>query len=155
MSLSGPLIGFLVLVPTLSSAFSTPDSDVPAMNCAKRVEELFPMITIETQELDLERAKLRQVEHAVIIPLKSPHGDVRAVRWVANDAGMALDFIRLLRQGKIGAVNVTPFVHTHSEIYIARGASPEALTKCQKEHIADVLGQCSECDVTEWLKLTP
>lgn len=158
---SSEWMGVLVLVlqslvlSTNGSALANSQTESAATRCAKHVEDLFPLITIVTDELDLARARIRQVEHAVIIPLKSPHGDIQAVRWVARDVPSALEHIQLLRSGKISAVNVTPFINSPYEMYVARGVTREAVAECHKEEILKLFGTCSECDVVEWLTLTP
>jgi hypothetical protein len=116
---------------------------------------MFSRITIPVQELALDHAKLRQVDHSVIIPLKEPRGAIKAIQWGEKDRATALEFIRLLRAGKIGAVSVWPFLHAPGDLYIARGIPLEVVKSCQKEQLQEVLGKCTECDVAEWLNLKP
>ena len=76
----------------------------------RRIEKWFQLITIESQELDLEHVKIIRVEQElVVIPLKKSHGNVKGIRWQPKELSETLDFIRLLQQGKIGAVNVLPY----------------------------------------------
>ena len=129
--------------------------DDPLAECAKKMERMFSRVTIQVQELALDHAKLRQVDHSVIIPLKEPHGGIKAIQWSEKDPTIALEFIRLLRAGKIGAVSVWPFLHPPGELYIARGIPLEVVKSCQKEQLQEVLGKCTECDVAEWLNVKP
>jgi hypothetical protein len=126
-----------------------------ALECSKQIEAMFPLITVETNTLGLDRAKLRQREHAVVIPLKEPQGDVRAVRWIAKDNEDAIEFLRILRAGKVGAANVTPFENSPFEMYVAQGVSRDSVKDCQRDRILELFGKCSECEVVEWLKLAP
>jgi hypothetical protein len=124
--------------------------------CAGRLEKWFSLVTIPSQELDLEHAKLVLIGEQIVIPLKKPHGHVKTIRWHQKELTDALDLIRLLRQGKIGAVNVLPLFHDPAELYERRGSLLDELKGCQqKEHVQEVLGQCSECIVREWLDIKP
>jgi len=81
---------------------------------------------------------------------------VRGIRWQPKELTETLDFIRLLQQGKIGAVNVLPFLYDPAELYMRRGNVLDELKGCQqKELVQEVLGQCTECIVREWLDLKP
>jgi len=92
----------------------------------------------------------------ILIPLKSAHGHVKAIRWRSEDVTQAINVIRLLREGKIGAVGVLPFAHDPANLYEMRMNLLEDLKGCeQKEQVQEVLGQCSECDVREWLDIKP
>jgi len=64
--------------------------------------------------------------------------------------------IRFLREGKIGAVGVLPFAHDPANLYEMRTNLLDELKGCdQKEQIQAVLGQCTECNVREWLDIKP
>jgi hypothetical protein len=128
-----------------------------AQQCAERLEKWFSLITIQSQELDLEHVKISRLEQQlVVIPLKKPHGHVKAIRWQPKELTETLDYIRLLRQGKIGAVNVLPFLRDPADLYMRRGNAPEGLKGCeQKEQVQEALGQCTECTVREWLDIKP
>ena len=161
----GRIITFLTLTvalladPRLSFAGSTGATEEISlvMECAKKMEKMFPPLTIQVQELALDHARVRLVEqqYLLIIPLKDPRRDMRAIQWAQKDPTMALEFIRLLRVGKIGAVNVWPFLHRPGELYITRGLPPETLKACQKEQIQEAFGTCTDCEVVEWLNLKP
>ena len=151
----------LLLEPQLASLGSAEidpmRQDTLAAECGARIEKWFPLITIQFQELDLEHVKITRVEQQlVVIPLKKPHGNVKSIRWQPRELTETLDYIRLLRQGKIGAVNVLPFLRDPAELYMMRGNVLEELKGCQqKEQVQEVLGQCTECVVREWLDLKP
>jgi len=151
----------LLLEPQLASLGSAEidpmRQDTLAAECGARIEKWFPLITIQSQELDLEHVKITRVEQQlVVIPLKKPHGNVKAIRWQPRELTETLDYIRLLRQGKIGAVNVLPFHRDPAELYMMRGNVLDELKGCQqKEQVQEVLGQCTECVVREWLDLKP
>jgi hypothetical protein len=155
------LAGLLVIEPQfgLSRAAETDPSDKNAfiLECASRVEKWFPLITIQSQELDLEHVKIIRVEQQlVVIPLKQSHGNVRGIRWQPKELTETLDYIRLLQQGKIGAVNVLPFLSDPAELYMRQGNVLDALKGCQqKDQVQEVLGQCMECTVREWLNIKP
>jgi hypothetical protein len=155
------LAGLLLIEPQLglSRAVDIDPSEKNALvlQCADRLEKWFPLITIHSKELDLEHVKLIRVEqHLVVIPLKTSHGNVRGIRWQPKELTETLDFIRLLQQGKIGAVNVLPFLYDPAELYMRRGNVLEELKGCQqKEQVQEVLGQCTECMVREWLDIKP
>jgi len=127
------------------------------LQCAARNEKWFPLIAIQSQELDLEHIKISRVEqHLVVIPLKHTHGTVKAIRWQPKELTETLEYIRLLREGKIGAVNVLPFLLDPAELYMRRGNVLDELKGCEhKEQVQEVLGQCTECTVGEWLDVKP
>jgi len=155
------LVGLLLIEPQLglSRAAETDPLERNALvaQCGDRIEKWFSLITIQSQELDLEHVKLIRVEQQmVVIPLKKSHGNVKAIRWRPKELAETLDFIRLLQQGKIGAVNVLPFLHDPAELYIRQENVLEELKGCQqKEQVQEVLGQCTECNVREWLDIKP
>ena len=161
----GRIIGFLTLIVallveprlSLSGSGGATGEDSITTECAKKMEKMFPLVTLQGQELALDHARVKHVEqlYIVIIPLKDPRRDMRVVQWAQKDPTMALEFIRLLRAGKIGAVNVWPFLHNPGELYITRGISPEVLKTCQKEQLQEAFGTCTECEVVEWLNLKP
>jgi len=128
-----------------------------AAECGTQIEKWFPLITLQSQELDLEHVKITRVDQQlVVIPLKKPHGNVKAIRWQPKELTETLDYIRLLRQGKIGAVNILPFLRDPAELYMMRGNVLDELKGCQqKEQVQEVLGQCTECVVREWLDIKP
>jgi hypothetical protein len=127
------------------------------LQCASRVEKWFPLITIQSQELDLEHKKILRVEQQlVVIPLKQSHGNVKGIRWQPKELTETLDYIPLLQQGKIGAVNVLPFLSDPAELYMRRGNVLDELKGCQQnEQVQEVLGQCTEWIVREWLNIKP
>jgi hypothetical protein len=154
------LTGLLLVGPRL--AFSGPAEGDPLQRstlveqCAGRLDKWFSLVTIPSQELDLEHVKIVLIGELVVIPLKKPHGNVKTIHWHQKELTDALDLIRLLRQGKIGAVNALPFFHDPAELYTMRGNLLDELKGCQqKEHVQEVLGQCSDCIVREWLDLKP
>jgi hypothetical protein len=155
------LTGLLLIEPQLGlsgAAEIDPSGDnVLALQCADRIEKWFPLLTIQTQDLDLDHIKIIRVEQQlVVIPLKKSHGIVKGIRWRPKELTETLDFIRLLQQGKIGAVNVLPFLYDPAELYMRRGNVLDQLKGCQqKEQVQEVLGQCTECTVREWLDLKP
>lgn len=126
------------------------------MQCADRIEKWFALVTIQSQELDLEHVKIVRVGPRVVIPLKSAHGHVKAIGWLADQMEQALNIIRLLRERKIGAVNVLPFAHDPAQLYETRMSLLDELKGCeQKEQVQAVLGQCTDCEVREWLDIKP
>jgi len=155
------LAGILLIEPqpglSRAAEIDLLEKDALATQCADRIEKWFSLITIQSQELDLEHVKLIRVEQQqVVIPLKKSHGTVKAIRWRPKEVTETLDFIRLLQQGKIGAVNVLPFLHDPAELYLMRGNVLDELKGCQqKEQVQEVLGQCTECTVREWLNIKP
>ena len=155
------LAGLLLIEPQLglSRAAEINQSEKSALvtQCADRIDQWFALITIQVRELDLEHVKLtRRDEQLVVIPLKHPHGNVRAVHWHFKGQTETLDLVRLLQQGKIGAVNVLPFLHDPVALYEERENLLDEMKGCQqKEQVQAVLGQCTECRVFEWLDIKP
>lgn len=111
------------------------DEDAVVEECGRRLEAAIPLVTIPASQLALDRVKLGQqpLQRMVIIPLKMPRGDIRAIRWTENDPTVALDFIRLLQAGKIGAVTVMPLLQNPAKVYVLRGVSKEAMKACDTE----------------------
>jgi len=132
---------------------STADTFVE--ECGNRIEKWFPLITIRGQELALDQVRILQKLQVVIIPLKSPHGDVTAIRWQPKDTTGGMEFVRYLQTGKIGAINVLPFRHHPAVMYIEHRELRDKLNNCQKERIEELLGKCTECEVMEWLNVKP
>ena len=155
------LTGLLLIEPWpgLSSGAEMEPSEhgALAIQCAERIEKWFPLITIQSQDLDLEHVKIIRVEQdLVVIPLKKSHGSVKEIRWQPKELSETLDFIRLLQQGRIGAVNVLPFLNDPVELYMRRGDVLDQLKGCQqKEQVQEILGQCTACTVREWLDIKP
>jgi hypothetical protein len=104
------LTSALLVEPQLGRAASpmTFEDDPVLAECSKRLEEMFSLITIQVQELALDQVKVKVVEqqYSVIVPLKTAHGGVKGIQWTQKDPNVAVDFIRCLRHGNIGAVNV-------------------------------------------------
>ena len=155
------LAGLLLIEPQLGLS-REPEIDPSGktaliLQCAQRLEKWFPLITIQSKELDLEHVKIIRVEQQlVVIPLKQSHGNVRGIRWQPKELTETLDYIRLLQQGKIGAVNVLPFLSDPAELYMRQGNVLDELKGCQqKEQVQELLGQCTECTVREWLDIKP
>lgn len=155
------LAGLLLIEPQLglsrAAEIDPSEKTVLVLQCASRLEKWFPLITIQSKELDLEHVKIIRVEQQlVVIPLKQPHGNVKGIRWQPKELTETLDYIRLLQQGKIGAVNVLPFLSDPAELYMRQGNVLDELKGCQqKEQVQEVLGQCTECTVREWLDIKP
>jgi hypothetical protein len=155
------LAGLLLIEPHLglsrAAELDPSDKDALILQCASRIEKWFPLITIPSKELDLEHVKIIRVEQQlVVIPLKQSHGTVKGIHWQPKELTETLDYIRFLQQGKIGAVNVLPFLSDPAELYMRQGNVLDELQGCQqKEHVQEVLGQCTECTVREWLDITP
>ena len=139
----------------LSASPGTLEDD-PIAECGKKMEKMFSRVTFHVQELALDHLSVRLIQqYIVFIPLKEPRGEIRAVQWAAKEPAAALEFIRLLRAGKIGAVSVWPFLHNPGELYISRGVPLEVIKSCQKEQLREAFGKCTECDVAEWLNIKP
>ncbi len=159
------MITFLVLTVALlvelrwgrpASAVALEEDSLFA-KCAKKVETMFPLITVKVQDLALDQVKVKVVEqqYIVIIPLKAPRGEMRGIQWTQKDPNVAVDFIRYLTHGNIGAVNVWPFLHNPAEMYVGRGVSREVIKPCQKEQIQEAFGKCTQCEVAEFLNIKP
>lgn len=159
----GRLIACLALMAALLaephaglSASSGTNEEDPLAECAKKMEKMFSIVTIPVQNLDLDHLKVKLVQQYIVyIPLKEPRGEIRAVQWAAKEPGMALEFIRFLRTGKIGAVGVWPLLHNPGEIYISRGVPLDVIRSCQKEQLQEAFGKCVDCEVAEWLNVKP
>ena len=155
------LAGLLLLESQLgfsrAAEIDLSEKNALVLQCADRLDKWFPLITIQSKELDLDHVKIIRVgQQLVVIPLKTAHGNVRGIRWQPKELTETLDFIRLLQQGKIGAVNVLPLLHEPAELYEMRGNILDELKGCQqKEQVQEVLGQCTECTVREWLDIKP
>ena len=141
-------------VASLSAPPGAPEED-PLAECAKKMEKMFSRVTIHVQELALDQLRLLHKQQMVVVPLKEPRGGIKAIQWAEKDLGTALEFIRLLRAGKIGAVNVWPFLHAPGELYVSRGVPLEVIRSCQKEQLQEAFGKCTECDVAEWVNVKP
>ena len=159
----GRLIACLTLTAALLaephaglSASSGTNEEDPLAECAKKMEKMFSIITIPVQNLDLDHLKVKLVQQYIVyIPLKEPRGEIRAVQWAAKEPDVVLEFIRLIRTGKIGAVGVWPFRHNPGEIYISRGVPLEVIRSCQKEQLQEAFGTCTECEMAEWQNIRP
>jgi hypothetical protein len=64
-----------------------------------------------------------------------------------------MDFIGFLQLGKIGAVNVLPFLHGPRHLYVTDGGLMDKLKDCEKDTIEEVFGRCTACEVMEWLNV--
>jgi hypothetical protein len=147
----------LVIVPR-SGLAGGPGTDPTAedtvgMQCIQNIDKWFPLITIPVQELALDQVKFKETNQIVVIPLKTPYAGVTAIRWHPRDASSGMDFIGFLQLGKIGAVNVLPFLHGPRHLYVTDGGLMDKLKDCEKETIEKVFGRCTECEVMEWLNL--
>jgi len=159
---SGRLTAYLTLTAALlagpHAGLSAPPGAIdedPLAECAKKMEKMFSRVTIHVQELALDQLRLLHKQQMIVVPLKEPRGGIKAIQWAEKDLGTALEFIRLLRAGKIGAVSVWPFLHAPGELYVARGVPLETIKSCQKEQLQEAFGKCTECDVAEWLNIKP
>ncbi|OGW65832.1 MAG: hypothetical protein A3H49_10895 [Nitrospirae bacterium RIFCSPLOWO2_02_FULL_62_14] len=159
----GRLIACLALIAALLadphtglSASPGTIEDDPLVECTKKMEKMFSYVTIQVQELALDRLRVKILQQfIVIIPLKEPRGGIQAVQWAAKEPGQAMEFVRYLRAGKIGAVNVWPFMHNPGELYVSKGVPLEVIKSCQKEQLQEAFGKCIECDIAEWLNVKP
>jgi hypothetical protein len=147
----------LVIVPR-SGLAGGPGTDPTAedtvgMQCIQNIDKWFPLITIPVQELALDQVKFKETNQIVVIPLKTPYAGVTAIRWHPRDASSGMDFIGFLQLGKIGAVNVLPFLHGPRHLYVTDGGLMDKLKDCEKETIEKVFGRCTECEVMEWLNV--
>jgi hypothetical protein len=129
--------------------------DVQESACAKKIRKMFPAVVVPTSDLALDQARVDHREATVVIPLTEPHEEIRAIWFDVADVSQALEMIRLLRTGKIGAVSVLPLAHRPSFFYMFRGISKEDREACRPERIVELLGRCTECEVLEWLSLKP
>jgi hypothetical protein len=64
-----------------------------------------------------------------------------------------MDFIGFLHLGKIGAVNVLPFLQGPRHLYVTDGRLMDKLKDCEKDTIEEVFGRCTACEVMEWLNV--
>ena len=152
-------MGMIVPRPALSVT-DDPDSSgrsTAVLQCAERLEKWFPLITVQTAELDLDHVKIVAVEgHQINIPLKKPRGQVKTIYFRMKEMNEALDMIRLLQHGKIGAVNLLPFRQDPAGLYQMRRDLMVDMKGCQnREQILEVLGQCTDCLVREWSEIKP
>lgn len=123
--------------------------------CAKKIREMFPPVVLPISDLDLDQANMDHRESAVVIALREPHGEIRAIRFDTDTIAEALDMIRLLRTGKIAAVSVLSLGHRPSMFYMFNGVTKEDREACKRERILELLGTCTECEVLEWRSLKP
>jgi len=123
--------------------------------CLRKIREMFPPVVLPISALDLDQARLDQREHTMIIPLREPHEDIRAI-WIDADTNTeALEIMRLLRTGKIGTISVLSLGYRPSVFYMFYGVSEEDRLACQRERVLELLGTCTECEVLEWRSLQP
>lgn len=92
---------------------------------------------------------------AVVIPLKTPRGSIKALLQREKDQESALQFINLLRNGKIGAITARPYGLNVVQALRANRLSSEDLETCEKGRIVQALGTCTECLITEWNNVKP
>ena len=123
--------------------------------CAEKIRKAFPTSALPVPALALDQARVDQREQTVVIPLKDPHEEMRAIWFDTNSITEALEMIRLLRTGKIGALSVSALAHRPSMLYMFRGVSKEDREACRPERVLELLGKCTECEVLEWLSLKP
>jgi hypothetical protein len=129
--------------------------DVQESACATKIRKMFPAVVLPTSNLDLDQARVNHREATVVIPLREPHEEIQALWFDVDDVAKALEMIRLLRTGQIGAVSVLPLARRPSLFYMFRGVSKEDREACRPERIVELLGKCTECEVLEWLSLKP
>jgi len=136
---------------------SEPDlrEDVQESACAKKIREMFPPAVLPISALNLDQATVDHRESTVVIPLREPHEGIRAIWFDTDTITTALEIIRLLRTGKIGAVSVLPLGRRPSVFYMFNGVSQEDRQACRRERILEFLGTCTECEVLEWRSLQP
>jgi hypothetical protein len=138
------------------------DSSVPDIHedyqesaCAKKIRTMFPAVVFPSSALALDRARVDHKEQTVVIPLKEPHEEIRAIWFDTSNITEALDMIRLLHTGKLGAVSVSPLARRPSTFYMFRGVTKEERAACRPERVLELLGKCTECEVLEWQSLKP
>jgi len=68
--------------------------------CLRKIREMFPPVVLSISALDLDQARLDQREHTIVIPLREPHEEIRAIWFDADTNTEGLEIIRLLRTGK-------------------------------------------------------
>ena len=129
--------------------------DVRIGACAEKIRKAFPTSALPVSALALDQARVDQREQTVVIPLKDPREEMRAIWFDTNNITEALEVIRLLRTGKIGAVSVSLLAHRPGMLYMFHGVSKEDREACRPERIFELLGKCTECEVLEWLSLKP
>jgi hypothetical protein len=129
--------------------------DVREGACAEKIRKMFPATTLPVSALALDQARVDQREQTVVIPLKDPRGEMRAIWFDTNSLTEALEAILLLRTGKINAMSVSPLAHRPSMLYMFRGASQEDREACLAERVIKLLGKCAEYEVQEWLSIRP
>ena len=136
---------------------SEPDlrEDVQESACAKKIREMFPPAVLPISALNLDQATVDHRESTVVIPLREPHEGIRAIWFDTDTITTALEIIRLLRTGKIGAVSVLPLGRRPSVFYMFNGVSKEDRQACRRERVQELLGTCTECEVLEWRSLQP
>jgi hypothetical protein len=123
--------------------------------CAEKIRKMFPAVAVPSTALALDQVRVDQREQTVIIPLKEPREEMRAIWFDTNSLTEALEAIHLLRTGKINAMSVSPLAHRTSILYMFRGASQEDREACRPERVIELLGKCAECEVQEWLSIKP
>ena len=129
--------------------------DAQESACLKKIREMFPPVVLPTSALDIDQARLDQREHTIVIPLREPREEIRAIWFDADTNTEALEIIRLLRTGKIGNVSVLSLGYRPSVFYMFYGVSEEDRVACRRERVLELLGTCSECEVLEWRSLQP
>jgi hypothetical protein len=129
--------------------------DAQESACLKKIREMFPPVVLPTSALDLDQARLDQREHTIFIPLREPHEEIRAIWFDADTNAEALEFMRLLRTGKIGHISVLSLGYRPSVFYMFYGVSEEDRVACRRERVLELLGACTECEVLEWRSLQP
>jgi hypothetical protein len=152
------VLAVICVIVSQASLASSPGMDPSAedtigMQCIQNIDKWFPLITIPVHELALDQVKFKKTNQIVVIPLKTPHAGVTAIRWHPRQASDGMDFIGFLQLGKIGAVNVLPFLHGPRHLYVTDGHLMDKLKDCEKETIEAVFGRCTECEVMEWLNV--
>jgi hypothetical protein len=123
--------------------------------CAQKIQTMFPAIVVPVSALAVDQARMDHKEQTVVIPLKEPHEGIRAIWFDTNNITEALDLIRLLQLGKIGALSVFPLARRPSTFYMFDGVTKEDREACRPERVLELLGKCTECEVLEWLSLKP
>ena len=130
--------------------------DVQESACAKKIrEEMFPPVVLPVSALDLDHTRLDHRESMVVIPLSKPHEQIEAIWFDTGSISEAMEIIRLLRTGKIGAFSVWPLRNRPSVFYMLYGVAEEDRQACRRERVLELLGTCQECEVLEWRSLQP
>ena len=138
--------------PSFEQSFELDGRNELERLCAEKIIKTLPLTTVPVNSLSLREITVHTEagRYTVLLPLKTPQGEIRSLYWGADSIEETLTFMRLVEGGKITALKVEAYAEEFRPGVDTKSVGTD-FHECPADKLKDILKPCKDCFIVEWV----